>query len=110
MAYLGLPEDTAPESRPDVAIAESPTVGLGSWGIALTLVGAVIMGLAVWVYDPSIASNDVNGLPDRIVNTGLLQTQMMIFLFGCACFASGLITGAIAVGTKSIRLQQIRRN
>lgn len=73
---------------------------------SLLVVGIAMALYAVFVFDPSIAGapNQYSSLlpPDRIINIGLQQRQMMIFLAGVAVALAGVIVTVAAWITEKI--------
>lgn len=83
--------EASPNTQSDVV--ELGGGGMVGWGIAMFVVGIALMGYAGFVYDPSVETSDgsLYGLPQRINNTGLLQRQLMLFLFGAFTMLSGAV-------------------
>ena len=105
MSLLRQADDAAPDVGPDVMppMLAGPTPGLMIWGFILTVIGLIIMALATWAYDPTVTSTGSYGLPDRIYNSGGLQTQMMAYVFGCSALVAGLVTVALGSAVGAIR-------
>lgn len=79
---------------PDVA-PQAPQANLTTPGWILTLLGIAVAIFAFGFFDPSVAAPYVPGdymsAGSRIINSGLQQQQLMLFLAGCTMFVSGIV-------------------
>lgn len=89
----GNPSDSH-QIGPDLASGHKSMLGSG---VAMFMFGILCMGYAGFVFDPTVeaASSAAEfGFSERINNTGLLQKQMMIFLFGAFTTLAGSVMWA----------------
>jgi hypothetical protein len=62
----------------------------GGWLIAL--LGLFIFAYSLVGYDTTVSS----GVYERVHNSGLMQTQLILAMFGCSVFVAGVILAAAA--------------
>jgi len=70
---------------------------MSGFGLVMFIVGWIAMGYAGLIYDATVGSSSSEGLFDasqRIFNTGLLQKQLLIFLFGAFAMLAGTVMWA----------------
>lgn len=65
-----------------------PQANLTIPGWLMSLAGCALGIYAFAFYDPSV---DSYGSMSRIINNGLLQNQLMLFLAGCSMLISGVV-------------------
>lgn len=66
----------------------APQANLTIPGWLMSLAGVALAIYAYAVYDPSVESYDAGS---RIINNGLLQNQLMLFLAGCSMLIGGVV-------------------
>lgn len=84
-----------PETSP--AAEKSPAHTMSGFGLVMFIMGWIAMGYAGLIYDATVGSSSSEGLFDtsqRIFNTGLLQKQLLIFLFGAFAMLAGTVMWA----------------